>query len=191
MKVWDGFIFQRSLQWQVSVGLEVFLGHNGSPCPIYVSGTTPEHPTPTSGGNAQDTQDDADYSEETQGCTIESMKRPTGVDEWGNRYVTVVDSNGVHYIRIKACRCTPSMALHRQLLQIGLYPATQVQPQTAFTTRVLNDCFLENIECKTSFSNYYSKLRRLTSKGFPHLVPVGSVVSVCAQCLHCNIGSLS
>jgi hypothetical protein len=41
-----------------------------------------------------------------------------------------------------------------------------------FTFRVLNDFLIDNLECSTSAMNYYSKLRRMTSSMFPHLVPV-------------------
>ena len=41
-----------------------------------------------------------------------------------------------------------------------------------FTFRVLNDFLMDNLECGTSAMNYYSKLRRMTSSMFPHLVLV-------------------
>ncbi|KAG1718273.1 uncharacterized protein EDB91DRAFT_1090173 [Suillus paluster] len=41
----------------------------------------------------------------------------------------------------------------------------------AFTFVVLDDFLLDNLECGTSAMNYYSKLRRVTSSVFPHLVP--------------------
>ncbi|KAL4078342.1 hypothetical protein V8B97DRAFT_2021446 [Scleroderma yunnanense] len=53
----------------------------------------------------------------------------------------------------------------------GLFPATTKQPRTAFTFHVLDDFIRDNVECGTSAMNYYSKLWRITSNGFPHLVP--------------------
>jgi hypothetical protein len=46
------------------------------------------------------------------------------------------------------------------------------QPRTVFTFNVLDDFIRDNLECGTSGMNYFSKLRRITSNVFPHLVPV-------------------
>ncbi|KAG2154298.1 uncharacterized protein EDB93DRAFT_1102429 [Suillus bovinus] len=46
------------------------------------------------------------------------------------------------------------------------------RPKTVFTFRVLNNFLLDNLECGTSAMNYSSKLQRMTSSMFPHLVPV-------------------
>lgn len=83
-----------------------------------------------------------------------------------------MDVTGYHYIRVRYCRCASQVPAHRQLLRAGLYPASQKRPQTVFTFQLLDDCYLDNLECKTAFNNYHNKLRRLTSKTFPHLVPV-------------------
>ncbi|KAG1786208.1 uncharacterized protein HD556DRAFT_1449943 [Suillus plorans] len=58
-----------------------------------------------------------------------------------------------------------------QLFKMGLFPASFLEPKTAFTFDVLNDFLLDNLECGTSAMNYYSKLRRMTTTVFPHLVP--------------------
>ncbi|KAG2738524.1 hypothetical protein P692DRAFT_201873906 [Suillus brevipes Sb2] len=58
---------------------------------------------------------------------------------------------------------------------MGLFPASFTSPKTAFTFAVLDDFLLDNLECRTSVMNYYSKLRRVTSSVFPHLVPVSAV----------------
>ncbi|KAI5991415.1 hypothetical protein EDD15DRAFT_2169328, partial [Pisolithus albus] len=46
------------------------------------------------------------------------------------------------------------------------------KPSTMFIFMVLDDFLQDNLECGTSGMNYYSKLHRLTSNMFPHLVPV-------------------
>jgi CxC2 like cysteine cluster associated with KDZ transposases len=60
-----------------------------------------------------------------------------------------------------------------QLMAAGLYPATFHNPKTAFTFRVLEDFHLDNLECKTTPSQFFSRLRRLTNDEFPNTVPVG------------------
>ncbi|KIN96391.1 hypothetical protein M404DRAFT_33276 [Pisolithus tinctorius Marx 270] len=53
----------------------------------------------------------------------------------------------------------------------SLFLATTKAPRTAFTFQVLDDFIRDNVECGTSTMNYYSKLQRVTSSAFPHLVP--------------------
>ncbi|KAH9024354.1 hypothetical protein EDB85DRAFT_1870163 [Lactarius pseudohatsudake] len=58
-----------------------------------------------------------------------------------------------------------------QLLQSGLFPATFKQFRSLFTFSVLDDFLNDNLECKTTAQQYYSKLQSLTSRMFPSLVP--------------------
>jgi CxC2 like cysteine cluster associated with KDZ transposases len=60
-----------------------------------------------------------------------------------------------------------------QLMMAGLFPATFRNPKTAFTFRVLENFHLDNLECKTTPSQFFSRLRRLTNDEFPNAVPVG------------------
>ncbi|KAG1848649.1 hypothetical protein F4604DRAFT_1687616 [Suillus subluteus] len=69
--------------------------------------------------------------------------------------MVIIDKSGVHRLEIRCCELSQC-----------------VEPKTAFTFRVLDDFLLDNLECGTSAMNYYSKLRRMTSSMFPHLVPV-------------------
>ncbi|KAI6141233.1 hypothetical protein BKA82DRAFT_4362346 [Pisolithus tinctorius] len=52
----------------------------------------------------------------------------------------------------------------------SLFLAMTKAPRTAFTFQVLDDFIRDNVECGTSAMNYYSKLQRVTSSMFPHLV---------------------
>jgi len=62
-----------------------------------------------------------------------------------------------------------------QLMMAGLFPATFHDPKTAFTFWVLEDFHLDNLECKTTPSQFFSRLRRLTNDEFPNTVPVGGL----------------
>ncbi|KAF8141809.1 hypothetical protein EV363DRAFT_1151130 [Boletus edulis] len=46
-----------------------------------------------------------------------------------------------------------------------------VRPQTVFTFAVLDEFLIDALECKTSASSFYFKLRRLTNNAFPDSVP--------------------
>ncbi|KAN0127856.1 hypothetical protein V8E53_014303 [Lactarius tabidus] len=53
----------------------------------------------------------------------------------------------------------------------GLFPAIFHNPKTVFTFWVLEDFHLDNLECKTTPSQFFSCLRRLTNYKFPNTVP--------------------
>jgi|SRR5882757_102678 hypothetical protein len=90
----------------------------------------------------------------------------------GDPVITVVDSSGVHEIGVSWCSCHDAPERDMQLMMAGLFPATFRKPKTAFTFRVLEDFHLNNLECKTTPSQFFSRLRRLTNDEFPNTVPV-------------------
>jgi hypothetical protein len=96
-------------------------------------------------------------------------------DNDGNPIITVIDRSGVHEIGVSWCCCPGAPARDMQLMMAGLFPATFRNPKTAFTFRVLKDFHLDNLECKTTPSQFFGRLRRLTNDEFPNTVPVRSV----------------
>ncbi|KAI6146272.1 hypothetical protein BKA82DRAFT_152794, partial [Pisolithus tinctorius] len=60
----------------------------------------------------------------------------------------VVHTNGVHYCNLQYCRCLGAEDSHIQLMMAGI---------TMWN-------------CGTLAMNFYSKLQRITSNAFPHLV---------------------
>ena len=93
-------------------------------------------------------------------------------DKDGDLIMTVVDRSGVHEIGVSWCCCPGAPDHDMQLMMAGLFPATFHKPKTAFTFQVLEDYHLDNLECKTTPSQYFSRLRRLTNDEFPDTVPV-------------------
>ena len=93
-------------------------------------------------------------------------------DSDGNPIITVIDRSGIHEIGVSWCRCPKAPEHNIQLMMSGLFPATFRDPKTAFTFQVLGDFHLENLECKTTPSQFFSRLRRLTNDEFPDTVPV-------------------
>src|SRR5467141_4130401 len=98
----------------------------------------------------------------------------------GSGHFTVVDVTGIHFSRILYCRCPEAMAPHLQLVSTHLFPASIHTPSTVFTFRVLDDFLRDNVECGTAAMNYFSKLRRITSNIFPHLVPASHRYAIVA-----------
>ena len=97
---------------------------------------------------------------------------PKVCDAQGYPLLTVVDTSGVHMIGVRWCNCHNALSRDRQLLAMGLYPASVKNPRTAFTFRVLDAFLIANKECKTPAGQYFAMLRRITNNAFPHLVPV-------------------
>ncbi|KAF8272281.1 hypothetical protein EI94DRAFT_1769986 [Lactarius quietus] len=105
--------------------------------------------------------------------------------------MTVIDRSGIHEIGISWCCCPGAAERDLQLMMAGLLLATFCKPKTAFTFRVLEDFHLDNLECKTTPSQFFSHLRRLTNDEFPNTVPdryreplrkPGSMAVFCALC---------
>lgn len=92
-------------------------------------------------------------------------------DRAGAKMMIIIDRSGIHHIGITSCRCEDAKSIDMQLLEAGIYPATQKDPRTGFTFAVLDEYLIENRECKVSASNFYNKLRRMTSNAFPQSLP--------------------
>ncbi|KAF8121870.1 hypothetical protein EV363DRAFT_1301532 [Boletus edulis] len=161
--------FHRISQWTGSffedsslnlAGFEVHLGHEGKSCPSRAPNKPDLNELPGSGLD--------EWINTDEEYIPSNLRAPDHED-----YLTIVDTTGIHYLTINYCRCPDSPPAYMQLFRNKLFPATLDQPRTAFTFHVLDDFIRDNLECGTSGSNYFSKLRRITSNIFPHLVPVG------------------
>ena len=75
-------------------------------------------------------------------------------------------------MEILYCICTNAVEKDEQLMNAGLFPSSFKQIDTAFTFTVLDDFLMDNLECKTTAQQYYSKLQSLTNRMFPDSVPV-------------------
>ena len=146
--VWNGTCFLPSDL--MHAGIAIYLGHQGFQCPEYERADV---------GKSQERFKDVESEED--------------FDELGARLLQIIHSNGVCERNIWYCKCSNAPPHHLQLLQHRLFPASCKKPQTAFTFEVLCHFHIDAMECKTSANNFYSKLRRLTSNGFPDTVPVG------------------
>ena len=107
----------------------------------------------------------------TIGITSEKVKR--SFDSYQCPIIVVVDTSGIHQLRVRPCRCElhKSTPIFDQFLLSGLYPASTERTRTVFTFHVLDDYHLDNLESKATAGKYYEKLRRLTSNIFPYKVP--------------------
>jgi hypothetical protein len=90
----------------------------------------------------------------------------------GNPLLTVVDQSGIFDLEVLHCICPNAAAKHEQLFNTALFPSSFKQVETAFTFAVLDDFLANNLECKTTAQQYYSKLQSITNWMFPDSVQV-------------------
>lgn len=161
---WTGTYYEPSWLWKV--GLVLHLGHGGGRCP-----------------QALIEQPDLDLElDEESWCDLDDMSgpaddtKPSESVHNGGRVMTVIHTSGVHHMPVIFCGCPGAPMEDLQLFRIGLYPATYKRCQTVFTFQLLDDYLLDNLECKTSATHYFSKLRRITNFAFPHSIPVGMFI---------------
>ena len=121
-------------------------------------------------GIPEDPEDDYVDDMDTLNAFPDFLPRPRKDDGAGNNFVTIVDISGIHHIPVVLCDCQGAQDEYDQYLNCNLFPASFKQIRTVFTTSVLKDFRISNLECKTSAYQYYSKLRRLTCPAFPKLV---------------------
>ena len=74
----------------------------------------------------------------------------------------VIHLNGIHQVAVDQCRCQGAVEFYRQLLRIGWWPATQLNPKTVATMEVLRHFHLLNLHGKVTGSNFYQALEYQT-----------------------------
>jgi len=147
--IWTGTHFSWTTLYDL--GYVLHLGHGGDRCPS--AGDWDEEPM---AGKPPPDADITDHSKDDD--------------------VVIVSMNGVHKHRIRWCACRHCPKPYMQLFHMGLYPASMSNPGTAFTFQMLQYFHTDAMECRTSASNYFNKLRRLTNKSFPDTVPVSTTI---------------
>ncbi|KAF8264636.1 hypothetical protein EI94DRAFT_1592386 [Lactarius quietus] len=145
---------QVSLQ---SLGFYLSLGHGGSPCPKTVESESSDLVVLDALFTLMD------LVANTSGWTHTAAS--------GNPLFIVVDCCGIFDMEVVFCVCSDGGDRDAQLLRSGLFPVTFKQIETLFTFSVLEDFLNDNLECKTTAQQYYSKLQIMTNKMFPNNVP--------------------
>ncbi|KAH9855406.1 hypothetical protein C2E23DRAFT_724163 [Lenzites betulinus] len=78
---------------------------------------------------------------------------------------SVIDVNGRHVVALSFCGCDKASEAGdsvQQLLRFNLYPATDCEPNTAFTISLLEHYHIQSLQGKISMYDYYTTLERLT-----------------------------
>jgi len=183
IEMWTGHFFTPA--WLRQVGVVIYLGHGGKPCPESRAGELEPGGEGECDGGQEDDEDDKDKEEEEEYSNHFEDKPPKAgqLDENGNTIMLVMDKSGVHHLPVNWCECPGCPGKEMQLLAMGLFPASFKRFHSAFTFAVLDDFLLENLECKTSAYHYVSKLARITSPLFPDRVTVCPIFIVRGMCI--------
>ncbi|KAH9007762.1 hypothetical protein EDB83DRAFT_2236202 [Lactarius deliciosus] len=192
--------FHRPLLWTAthytpvslhSLGYVLFFGHAGEPCPqtSWPRIDTSRRNVTSSLQSVQEELESLQMSDQLPISTapiildtlfdhpdipldpVDMFPDQTQREPSGNQMLTIVDRSGIFEMEAVFCVCSETDNQDEQLLRSGLFPATFKQIRTLFTFSVLDDFLNDNIECKTTAQQYYSKLQSLTSRMFPSLVP--------------------
>ena len=166
VEAWNGRCFLPSSLFDQ--GFVLHVGHEGRVCT--------GHPT------EEDSWEDEDQDGEEGKLPTFSDEPPIVVEDIDSqkpqkvKVILVVDKGGIFHHRVAWCNCHRDPDYSMMLFQNHLFPTSFICPETVFTFNVLDDFYMDSMECKTSANNYYSKLSRLTSNTFPHNVPVGFII---------------
>jgi hypothetical protein len=147
------------------LGLFIDIRRHGHDCFPKHSGASGAHSEQTSDVEDEWIDDDDTLDEELH--SFEFGKQRSDL-----RKIVVVASTGILERSVKWCTCPNAPEKHIQLLRSRLFPATFINPKTAFTFEVLDHFRLDALECNTSALNFMSKLTRRTNEIRPGTVPV-------------------
>ncbi|KAJ3520759.1 hypothetical protein NMY22_g12606 [Coprinellus aureogranulatus] len=87
------------------------------------------------------------------------------------RPLVLVDTNGFHHVALHFCKCDGAPEEFIQLMRARLFPATVIQPSTAFSFDVLENFHNHTLTSKKSVYDYHDALTRLTNAAFPKDIP--------------------
>ena len=90
--------------------------------------------------------------------------------------VVFVDVGCIYIHKVAWCRCSNAHSKAVQLLRMRQYPASLTSPRTAFTFRVLDDFYMDSVQCNTTAEAFCRKKQRLTNVYHPNGIPVSTIL---------------
>ena len=92
----------------------------------------------------------------------------------GNKDFVVLDSNGIHKIAINFCGCVGAPTHFVQLLEVGWWPSTPLDPQTAATMSLLRLFHVTNLQGQVTPTDFYRTLEQMSSGDGLTTLPVSN-----------------
>ena len=85
----------------------------------------------------------------------------------------VIHVNGIHLINLDFCSCSNSPTPREQVLEIGWWPSTPLEPQSTASMTVLRSFHTLNLQGQISSTDFYRGLEQMTCGDGLSSVPVG------------------
>lgn len=135
------------------LGLKLYLGHNGEPCPNLSEVDASPLKTTTSAAMAP----------------VDTPKRP---DKRSSEKIFVTHVHGMCPVAIRYCQCPLHLSHVCQLLRAGLVPGSPERPESAFHVDLLGLYHTLNMESGLNMYDFYKTMVRRTNNAFRKDVPV-------------------
>jgi hypothetical protein len=74
----------------------------------------------------------------------------------------VIHVNGIHLLNLDFCGCSESPTPREQLLEVGWWPSTPLEPQSAASMAVLRSFHTWNLQGQISSTDFYRGLEQMT-----------------------------
>ena len=100
-----------------------------------------------------------------------AFEQPCSSRTAANATFRVIHSNGIHCVAVDYCRCD-GIPFYKQLLRIGWWPATPLDPRSAATFEVLRHFQLLNLQGKVTGYSFYQALEYQTDNTGLKVPPV-------------------
>jgi hypothetical protein len=98
----------------------------------------------------------------------------------GHKDFVIIDISGIHTIEVDFCGCDAALATPReQLLEVGWWPSTPLEPQSAATMTVLRSFHIWNLQGQISPTDFYRGLEQMTNGDGLSRVPVCGSIDCC------------
>jgi CxC2 like cysteine cluster associated with KDZ transposases len=93
----------------------------------------------------------------------------------GHKEFIVLEINGLHDIALDFCGCVGAPTHYMQLIEVGWWPATPLEPQTAATMCVLRHFHITNLQGQITPTDFYRSLEQISSGDGLLNLPVGDL----------------
>jgi len=90
----------------------------------------------------------------------------------GHKDFVILHVNGIHVLNIDFCGCDNALTACGQLLEVGWWPSTPLEPQSAASMAVLRSFHILNLQGQVSPTDFYQSLEQITCGDRLSYVPV-------------------
>lgn len=105
----------------------------------------------------------------------------------GHKDFTILHTNGIHTLNVDFCGCENSPPHRDQLLEVGWWPSTPLEPQSAATMHLLRSFHTWNLQGQISPTDFYRGLEQLTCGDGLLSIPVRAIIFSLLRLLLNNI----